>query len=117
MADTETIPAGWTPAADLLAERVLLITGAADGIGRALAVRFLLEFAYSLQGCVPSSLELVRDQAVGWIGSVVLSPCSIGGISSCLQFEQQRLQSIILLGVKLACGCNRSLDGTRLDDP
>jgi NAD(P)-dependent dehydrogenase (short-subunit alcohol dehydrogenase family) len=31
------MPAGWTPADDLLHERVILITGAASGIGRALA--------------------------------------------------------------------------------
>ena len=39
MADTHTIAAGWTPAPDYLAKRILLITGAADGIGRALARR------------------------------------------------------------------------------
>lgn len=37
MADTATIAADWSPGPDHLAERILLITGAADGIGRALA--------------------------------------------------------------------------------
>jgi NAD(P)-dependent dehydrogenase (short-subunit alcohol dehydrogenase family) len=32
-----TLPADWRPAPDLLAERVILLTGAANGIGRALA--------------------------------------------------------------------------------
>jgi NAD(P)-dependent dehydrogenase (short-subunit alcohol dehydrogenase family) len=37
MPDIQTIDPAWRPAADLLRERVILITGAADGIGRALA--------------------------------------------------------------------------------
>ena len=37
MSHTEVIPADWSPGPGHLAERVLLITGAADGIGRALA--------------------------------------------------------------------------------
>ena len=37
MAHTQTIDADWSPGPDDLAARVLLITGAADGIGRALA--------------------------------------------------------------------------------
>ncbi len=37
MAHTQTIDADWSPGPDHLAARVLLITGAADGIGRALA--------------------------------------------------------------------------------
>ena len=37
MSQTETIAADWSPGPDHLAARVLLITGAADGIGRALA--------------------------------------------------------------------------------
>jgi NAD(P)-dependent dehydrogenase (short-subunit alcohol dehydrogenase family) len=39
MADTHTIAADWTPAPDHLANRILLITGSAEGIGRALARR------------------------------------------------------------------------------
>ena len=37
MAHTETLAADWSPGPDHLAARILLITGAADGIGRALA--------------------------------------------------------------------------------
>jgi len=37
MANTHSIPAGWQPAPDLLRERIILLTGAANGIGRALA--------------------------------------------------------------------------------
>ena len=37
MQHTDSIPAGWSPAAGYLADRVILITGAADGIGRSLA--------------------------------------------------------------------------------
>jgi len=37
MTDTMTVPAGWQPAPGLLAGRIILLTGAANGIGRALA--------------------------------------------------------------------------------
>ncbi|HUT41533.1 MAG TPA: SDR family oxidoreductase [Gammaproteobacteria bacterium] len=37
MTDTSPMPAGWQPAADLLRDRIILLTGAANGIGRALA--------------------------------------------------------------------------------
>jgi NAD(P)-dependent dehydrogenase (short-subunit alcohol dehydrogenase family) len=37
MTATLTLPDGWQPAPDLLAGRVILLTGAANGIGRALA--------------------------------------------------------------------------------
>jgi len=36
MTDTSPMPAGWQPAADLLRDRIILLTGAANGIGRAL---------------------------------------------------------------------------------
>ncbi|MGB5538907.1 MAG: SDR family NAD(P)-dependent oxidoreductase [Gammaproteobacteria bacterium] len=37
MTDTSPMPAGWQPATDLLRDRIILLTGAANGIGRALA--------------------------------------------------------------------------------
>jgi NAD(P)-dependent dehydrogenase (short-subunit alcohol dehydrogenase family) len=37
MTDTARLPHDWEPAADMLADRIILITGAADGIGRGLA--------------------------------------------------------------------------------
>lgn len=37
MTNTSPMPAGWQPAADLLRDRIILLTGAANGIGRALA--------------------------------------------------------------------------------
>jgi len=36
MSDSPSL-AGWQPAADLLADRIILLTGAANGIGRALS--------------------------------------------------------------------------------
>jgi len=37
MTNESPLPAGWQPAPDLLADRIILLTGAAAGIGRALA--------------------------------------------------------------------------------
>lgn len=58
-----TAPADYRPAADLLKERVILITGAGDGIGRATALACAAHGAtVILLGKTVSKLESVYDQ-------------------------------------------------------
>ncbi len=57
------IPENYTPAPDLLADRVILITGAGDGIGRALAKRCAAHGAtVILLGRTTHKLEAVYDE-------------------------------------------------------
>ncbi len=55
----------YTPAADLLANRIILVTGAGDGIGRTAAITFARYGAtVILLGKTSSKLELVYDEIV-----------------------------------------------------
>lgn len=63
MKTIHTLPAGYSPRADLLAERVILVTGAGDGIGRAAARSFAAHGAtVILLGKTQAKLELVYDE-------------------------------------------------------
>lgn len=59
----DTLPAGWQPAAGCLANKVILVTGAGDGIGRACAAGFArLGATVLLLGRTPEKLEEVYDE-------------------------------------------------------
>jgi NAD(P)-dependent dehydrogenase (short-subunit alcohol dehydrogenase family) len=59
----ETIPSDYSPAADLLKDRVILITGAGSGIGKAAALSFAAHGAtVILLGRTLKKLEQVYDQ-------------------------------------------------------
>lgn len=60
-----TLPADWTPSAQLLDKRVILVTGAGDGIGRAAAKAFAAHGAtVILLGKTEGKLEQVYDEIV-----------------------------------------------------
>lgn len=59
---TATLPADWNAAADCLREKVILVTGAGDGIGRACALQFAkLGGTVILLGRTQEKLEEVYD--------------------------------------------------------
>ena len=63
MKSIHTLPAGYSPRTDLLAERVILVTGAGDGIGRAAAHSFAAHGAtVILLGKTQEKLEWVYDE-------------------------------------------------------
>lgn len=60
--DVQTVPEHYTPAADLLANRTILVTGAGDGIGRAAALAYAAHGAtIILTGRTVSKLEATYD--------------------------------------------------------
>ena len=66
---TPTAPADYKPAADLLRDKTILVTGAGDGIGRAAALTYAAHGAtVILLGRTESKLEQVYDEieAAGW---------------------------------------------------
>lgn len=63
MTANPTLPAGWQPAADCLRDKVILVTGAGDGIGRACALAFAkLGATVVLLGRTQEKLESVYDE-------------------------------------------------------
>ncbi|MCY4532467.1 MAG: SDR family NAD(P)-dependent oxidoreductase, partial [Gammaproteobacteria bacterium] len=63
--DNRTLPDGYQPNIDLLADQVILVTGAGDGIGRAAAVTYARYGAtVILLGRTVSKLEAVYDHIV-----------------------------------------------------
>ena len=63
MKTIHTLPVGYSPRTNLLAERVILVTGAGDGIGRAAAHSFAAHGAtVILLGKTQAKLELVYDE-------------------------------------------------------
>ncbi len=63
MISQSTLPAGYTPPADLLAGRVILVTGAGQGLGRAAAVAFAQRGAsVILHGRDMAKLEPLYDE-------------------------------------------------------
>lgn len=66
MKDIRTLPPGYNASPRLLAGRVILVTGAGDGIGRAAARCFAAHGAtVILLGKTPGKLEQVHDEIVG----------------------------------------------------
>ena len=62
---THQIPKDYTPPADILAGRVILVTGAGDGIGKAVSLAFAAHGAtVILLGRTTSKLESVYDDIV-----------------------------------------------------
>ena len=60
--EVQTVPENYTPAADLLADRTILVTGAGDGIGRAAALAYAAHGAtVILTGRTVSKLEVTYD--------------------------------------------------------
>ncbi len=105
----------WQPPADCLADRVVLVTGAGDGIGRAAARTLALHGAHVvLLGRTREKLEAVFD----WISATtatrpVIVPCdlallgddSAAALAEAIEGEFGRLDGLVhnasLLGVKL----------------
>ena len=105
MKTVHTLPAGYTPRADLLAERVLLVTGAGDGIGRAAARSFAAHGAtVILLGKTQEKLEWVYDDilAAGYPEPMILpldlqylTPDSAQAIADTIAEELGRLDGLL----------------------
>lgn len=105
MKTIHTLPAGYTPRPDLLAERVILVTGAGDGIGRAAAHSFAAHGAtVILLGKTQEKLEWVYDEilAAGHPEPMILpldlqylTPDSAKAIADTIAEELGRLDGIL----------------------
>lgn len=105
MKTIHTLPAGYTPRPDLLAERVILVTGAGDGIGRAAAHSFAAHGAtVILLGKTQEKLEWVYDEilAAGHPEPMILpldlqylTPDSTKAIADTIEEELGRLDGIL----------------------
>lgn len=105
------LPADWTPAADTLAERVVLITGAAGGLGRAAALACAKSGATVLLADRKArALEPVYDEIVGLPGvpPPVLQPMDLQGatpleyqgFAESVQRQLGRLDGVVHAAVK-----------------
>lgn len=105
------LPADWAPAADTLAERVVLITGAAGGLGRAAALACARAGATVLLADRKArALEPVYDEIVALPGapSPVLQPMDLQGatpleyqgFAESVQRQLGRLDGVVHAAVK-----------------
>ena len=101
----QTLPNNWQPAPLSLADRVILITGAGDGIGRAAARAFAEQGAtVILLGKTQGKLEQVYDEiiAAGYAEPVIvtldlqyLTPDTARDLASMIEQETGRLDGLL----------------------
>lgn len=65
---------------------------------------------------VPASLEFAGDQAVGWIGGVILPEGAVGGVAGRFEITVESLTRLVAAQCRLLCRSHRRGDCAGPDD-